>query len=250
MAKLVRFIYRFDFSEVCSRYLNCPGTAYEILNSVEEKFWDTVSDNVQNRALSAVYKSENKVYRELNFLPFNVNGSVEFLSGGIDIDDLRKDPSFVAISKLTNDFCHKFEVHGLARAGIRLFLVESAAGDQETFLGRSKRIVRDDVIVAVNDNLGELTDIAFSLEGKGEDQIFYRVSFGPLVEEDTDKYLFPKGKPEKKDLFIESGYNFMSDMDFYEKDFSIQEFTLEKWARTKVGKASIFMTEFSKLMIS
>src|SRR3546814_3452837 len=77
MAKLARVIFRLDFKKTCTSLLNAPGTAFEVLESVEDDFWDKVSETVQKHVFTATYHVQDNIHRQLSVDPQNINGAIE-----------------------------------------------------------------------------------------------------------------------------------------------------------------------------
>src|SRR3546814_10740112 len=91
MAKLARVIFRLDFKKTCTSLLNAPGTAFEVLESVEDDFWDKVSETVQKHVFTATYHVQDNIHRQLSVDPQNINGAIEYLSGGINLKDFQNE---------------------------------------------------------------------------------------------------------------------------------------------------------------
>src|SRR3546814_21013688 len=65
MAKLARVIFRLDCKKTCTSLLNAPGTAFEVLESVEDDFWDKVSETVQKHVFTATYHVQDNIHSKL-----------------------------------------------------------------------------------------------------------------------------------------------------------------------------------------
>lgn len=241
MTKLVRLIFRLDFKEICTSFMNEPGTAFGIFQSSQDDFWQNFSENTQLRTINARYDEKNITYRELNIDTKNINGTIENYSGGIELNDLLKGSVFTEMNRLVNKLTEELGILDLKRAGIRFFLVDTVPIAKGQTLERFNKIFSASVLAGVREQLGDITDIAAVFEGTDRDEISYKIRFGPLFESDTSKSLFSKGQPEDPRLLVKQGFNLLADIDLYEKDISFREFTLGGWARTKVRKASSFI---------
>lgn len=242
---LARMIFRLDFRKVCTKYVNEPGTAISILESSEDKFWDELAENPQKRVLTAKFHAKNSLYREINFDPSNINGSIEFLIGGTALEDLLKNSTFAELDRLSNEYLKIFDVSELRRAGIRFFLLENVPVAEGGMLGRFCSYFPDNIKDRAFAELGDITDTSVLFEGQGEDEILYRVQFGPHFKADSEKLLFPKGVMDNPSLFADEGFNLLCDIDLYENELSFREFTLASWSKTKVAKAAAFMQALS-----
>lgn len=239
MTKLARLIFRLDF-EVCTKLMNEPGTAFGILKSSDD-FWDTIGENQVSRVLSAKFHKKNEIFREINFDPQMLNGSIEFLDGGIDIDGLAKNSTFVEFNRLSAELLKTFDISNISRAGIRFYLVDRVPVDEGEVLKAFSNNISGPISSIMEKTLGMITDMSTIVEGQGQDEILYRVLVGPLFKQNLKNPLFQKGEIENKNMFIDEGLNMLCDIDLYEKNLSFREFTLAGWSKTKVSKAISFM---------
>src|SRR3546814_728580 len=245
MAKLARVIFRLDFKKTCTSLLNAPGTAFEVLESVEDDFWDKVSETVQKHVFTATYHVQDNIHRQLSVDPQNINGAIEYLSGGINLKDFQNDRCFAELDRLTIKLLEKFNAFELRRAGIRFLLVDTVPEGTSGVLSKLCAQYPTKIVEKIRKELGEVDDLAGLFQGKGKDEIHYILRFGPLFDKDTDK-LFSDGRVSDVKLFTDQGFNIMCDIDLYERDISFREFTLSKWSRTKIRKAEAFLAQLSR----
>ena len=245
MHLLTRFIFRFDF-KMCPKFINGPGTAFSILQSSKEGFWEKFSESPTHRLITANFSSSDQ-YREITIDPMNINGNVEYMAG-IDFAALEKDASFQELDKLSNALLKEYEITQLKRAGIRFFLVGQSPVAEGEKLKKLTDNLSETLRESVTSQLGDITDLGVLIEGQGKDAICYRATFGIHFAEDIEKFLYHKRRPKNIDQFVEKGFNFSCDLDFYEKDLSFAEFTLSKWSKTKIRKAKSFVDKMPQIM--
>lgn len=200
MAKLARLIFRLDFTKPLTAYINEPGTALDILHSKQPDFLNDLRES-SNRTISGTFYAKNKIYREINFHPTNVNGTVEYLDGDTDFETIDKDSTFSGLGEISQKFFERFSIPDINRAGIRFFVVDDApifrTSALNDFIGR----IDSDFVKTTSETLGEISDTAVVFEGKASDEISYRLQFGPLTEEDTQNRLFLKGQVDDPAIF-------------------------------------------------
>lgn len=239
MTKVARLIYRLDFKKMSSAFVDSPGTAIDILDSSEDDFWDSIGENPSKRSLVAKFHSQGEIYREFNIDPMNINGVIEY-TNGIDIETIRKDGTFLELSRLTDRYLKVFEVSEVARAGIRFFVLEKSPVPEGSMFNKFRGACAAPITAAATEHLGECNDSSILFEGKGADEIYYRTQFGVHIEDDSERMLFPKGGTDSPDLFVKENFNVICDIDLFEKDVSFKEFTLSGWSKTKIDKADKF----------
>lgn len=241
MSTIARLIFRFDFKQVCTPYVDSPGTAMDILHNAGDDIWESVGEDASKRIISGSFSRSNEIFRQIYFDPANINGSIEFISGGISSDKLARDNSFMEMDRLVAEFIRTFRVSEVARVGIRFFMVDRAETGEHNMLGKFNASLSENLARGTTETLGEINDVAAVFEGQGADEISYRATFGPLVQRDTEKHLAPKGTIDDPDKFINMGFNTLCDLDLYENDISFREFTLASWSKTKLSKADNFV---------
>lgn len=236
MTKISRLIFRLDFKKMSTGYVNAPGTAIDILDSAPEDFWDNIGESPSNRSLNAKFHSQGEIYREVNIDPHNINGIIEYPMG-VDLDMLRKNNTFVEMARLVDRFIKTFEADKLVRAGIRFYVLGKAAVPEGEMKAKFANAFAPPVNEAVSGALGHVEDSSMLFVGQGDDEIHFRAQFGPHIKDDAARILFPKGGTDDDEFFIKEGFNFLCDIDLYEKDLSFKEFSLSGWSKTKVNKA-------------
>lgn len=233
---ILKVVFRIDFKSVCTEFLDRRGTALAILQSDDKDFWDQVGETSNGRALTAKKRIADEEYRELTFSPNNLGGSIEFIGAGINPNDLHGAPNFTQITEIADIFLKKFEVTEIARAGIRFFVASTTATEKKDSIPFLQESLSRPIVESVYESLGEITDFAVTFVGEGDDDLSYRLNYGPLVEDDWDKF-FPSGSSEDLEKFFDLKYNSVYDVDLFERDFSAKHLpSLRNWSRTKIGK--------------
>ncbi|WP_417463200.1 hypothetical protein [Kordiimonas sp.] len=235
---VLRVVFRIDFPSVCTKYIDRMGTAIEILHSDDEEFWNNITATPNSQTYTGYFKSPGEEFRDLTFSPTTLSGSIEFLAGGIPGKQLLSSDPFEGMSKRLNNFFREFEVTKVARAGIRFYVSEKVIPHARDIPTSINENMHPDISKIVSAEMGKISDYAALYEGVDEDELEYRLTFGPLHKEDCDK-IFQFGREADVIRFQELGYNMIYDIDLYERNFSIKELSeITKWSRSKLKKAT------------
>jgi hypothetical protein len=230
--------------------MNEPGSAFAILRSAKVDGWNKIGEDTANHSFHAHHQAINELYCELNFSHANINGSVEFLGEDVTLDDIARNNTFQMFNDACQEFLSKFNTYELSRAGIRFFIINKINCSVEGAVSTFNTMFLGNALSLFENTLGKISDNAICIEGQADDEILYRVNFGPLNRNDTILRLSPSGSLAETDFFIKRGYNSICDIDLYENNLLFKGFNLIKWAKTKISKASTFMTSLSSSVAS
>ena len=235
MARIVKLIWRLDY-DVSYAYLDKRGSALNALANTVEGFWDTVGDGAIYMSFAARASRDSRV-RVLSLEHNSTNGSIEWTTG-TELNRALQDDSFHGIRRIVREVFKVGDIRVLRRAGIRLFCIGNYADGRR---GRDRVINLLDEKHRKNtaEILGPIDDMAIILEGKTEDKINYRVTYGPYDKKNIEQTLEIKPTAAEYELLGEPDLFF--DIDLYETNFTFVEHSLHKWAETKVAKAIDFI---------
>ena len=233
MRKIFRLIFRLDYP-LNYGIIDGGGQALSVLRSGREQFWDNVGMSPQHKSFT-VSSSSSTAYSDMTVEPTNINGSFE-ISDGVDLDGIQDHETFGLFDTVLTDFCQRFEIEDLDRCGLRIVCLASFSdapvGSLEVYRRAFFRAeALDPVEASVADQ--SITDLAIVLNGKAQDGVEYRITFGPHKETDLDRFLFQHLRPSDEQKALFGGYHLAADIDFFERNFSFRGLTLSRWSRTK-----------------
>ncbi|MDX5333500.1 MAG: hypothetical protein LPK58_05585 [Gammaproteobacteria bacterium] len=230
-----RVIFRFDFKanfEIVDR----PGEIMRILDDVSDGFWDELREASQNRRIMAVYKKaeRERVARFIAVEPTAIYGVMESMAGW-PLEDLEANrvESFRVLLRLVTKLFERFQITDLSRAGLRLIHLGTPLDRIERLRSVFRQKVATEVSSHIEKNLGEIADFGFGFEGMNEDKIHYRVSFGPYLDQESQKWFQEFGA----DFTAEGDPNLIFDLDLFEHDISLPSGSAARWMRPLFARA-------------
>ncbi len=234
MARVIKLLWRLDYN-VAFGLLDKRGIVLRTLLTEVESYWQHAGTGPLPDSLVASYIGESEA-RNISVELNSCNGSIEWPLGQ-DLDRVLSADSFRQLSKILGKILNLCDINAVARAGLRLILVERIAPDatgREAF----SRETSNFYVRSVENSIGRVTDIGIVLEGQHEDGVGYKLQFGPTAKKNIAQNLTTPHDDEATGLL---SHELFFDIDLYENNFSFREHTLHKWAITKVDKISELM---------
>lgn len=226
-----RLIYRIDFA-LNFKLIDAPGTIFRLLSSPDREYWETFGEASQQRVISGTFISDKRDYfRSVSIQPQAIVLVFESIAG-VDLSTLEADPDFTRMLTIAGAVADEFNIDDVKRMGLRLFYFSKVPGSRADIGGAFRNMIREDVTKAVEGAIGGITDYGIALDGKGEDGIHFHLRYGPVVPEEAHKYFDQIDKV----AFEENSFNFVCDLDLYEKDFALAKAPPAKWVRRLIRK--------------
>jgi hypothetical protein len=240
VARVIRLLWRLDYT-ASYVYLDKRGAALNALTNTVPNFWDTVADGTIHASYLGTSTKDN-VFRFISLEPNSLNGEMQW-SSGTDMKSVLQEGPFRSTNNVVREILKVCDIRVLARAGIRFFCVSKFA-DGNRNRERTFNQLDSGMRTLAASSLGSIEDIGIILEGKAQDGIGYRVTFGPFAEKNATMNLLQK-PPNPDDLKALADYDLFFDVDLFETNFSFVEHSLFRWAETKLAKAINFIAKYS-----
>lgn len=219
-----RVILRVDFP-VNYDIIDQPGTVLRVINEDRPKFWSKLSENQQQRLVSATFAEKAEgIARSLSVAPNYIVASIEE-TNGMATRRLEGHDAFSEIQRVLSELREKFKIDAFERAGLRLYYFSSLVASSERVRDAFASILGDVCMGPLRSTLGGATDVGLSFDGSHADKIYYHNRIGPHFPDDAKRYFEEVGDefdPEKR-------YDFICDLDCYETKFELPKTKLIKW---------------------
>ncbi|WP_298254724.1 hypothetical protein [Bradyrhizobium sp.] len=240
MARVIRLFWRLDY-EPSYAFMDRRGTALQILKDHVEGYWQQVADGTIQT--SFVGKSSSPEHaRQLSLEPTSMNGSMDW-PAGLEVGRVLESPEFRKLDRLVKALIDHCEIRLLKRAGVRTFSVEQLsprADARETIVASISSGMRR----VIEEKIGKINDLAYVFEGKGDDDLGYRVQFGPYEKKNAEMTL--QRQLTEEEAKVLSGNDLFFDIDLFENNISFAEHSLGRWARTKLEKTSDLLRSYQQ----
>lgn len=230
-----RLIFRMDFLRPNFHIIDAPGAVMKILSEMgDDKYWPEFKDSTANRVISVTARDEkNGIFRQFSVEPTAMHLLFESAKG-TSFTSLLEDNQVATLFKGVDSFCDFFNVSALSRAGIRFIALDNIPTKQASLLSTTASLVDSSLLGSVKSILGDPTDLGIAIDGEGSDKLGYHFRLGPYAANEAKKYFSPD---TEKDLSAAGdSSNFVSDIDFFELNFSMTV-RASKWCKVPIDKA-------------
>jgi hypothetical protein len=227
-------IFRLDYKQNFE-ILNQPGTIMRIIsNEGGKKFWNEFQDSPQNRHIAATYLDDKKpsLFRQITVDPTTITFSIEF-APGIKLEKIGDNESFTGLSKIVKSLCNNFNIDEILRCGIRIIYFNSIGNNNPNLKTYSNKFFDDKLLGVIEKSIGHPEDYGFSFDGTSNDNIKYRLRFGPYTKDEAKKYL----EHVHENMANNCEFNFICDLDLYELKFSLAQRRPIAWSKPLLEKA-------------
>ncbi|MBA1143697.1 hypothetical protein [Mesorhizobium neociceri] len=229
--KLIKILWRLDYDLSYAVYDKRGACIRTLLDTVPDFLTKVGEARAENRVSGETEDSAPAI--NISIDPNSISGAIEWPFGTALVGVLQH-TAFRNVNKVASELMAIAEVAKVKRFGIRFIVLIKSAKLPLRF-GSVDHMFDEGASKSIRDILGDIKDAAVIVEGKAEDSVNYRVSYGPFAQKNIDMHL----AKTKDDIDPEyySDYNAVVDLDLFELDFFLLEKSLFRWSSTKVDKA-------------
>ncbi|QND39089.1 hypothetical protein HB771_17250 [Rhizobium leguminosarum bv. viciae] len=232
MAKLFRFIFRFDFENGYA-LVDRPGTVQRTLVDVSPNFWTAVGPSNQAQQIAATKQNDDRPNRSVCNVTVELNaisGQIE-VEQGIDLVDLYDDEFLKVCDKACSSLMETFQLSKMKRVGAR-FLLSGGASDKSIEMRSnyckavSKTFVPEKLLSEIS-----VTDAAIHLIGTMDNDVKYRLVTGPGADDDRRKFFSVIHLSDRE--ITETNFGYSVDLDLYQENINFKGTHLLRWLKAK-----------------
>lgn len=236
-----RLLFRLDFKRVNTDIVDRPGKVMKMLLDAPEQFWSGISDQAQNRTITARHTAaDGRAYRHLSVEPTVLSGLIE-TSAGIPLKELEKDDIFDTLAATVTNLCSEFKISDLARFGFRAICLDKIGMNKSGVANAFRSYFEPSVIERTEDSLGPITDYGMAFDGASRDQVSYHFKCGPFDSSETSKYFEQINE-------IASDFDTIWDIDLYETDLALERVAFDRWCRPYIAKMDKAVHETTRIL--
>ncbi|MER9411444.1 hypothetical protein [Mesorhizobium sp. M0589] len=229
--KLIKILWRLDFDLSYAVYDKRGACVRTLLETVPDFLVKIGEARAQNRLTGETDDSGQAIHISID--PSTISGAIEWPLGTALVGVLQH-AAFRNVNKIASELMTIAEVAKVNRFGIRfIVLIKSAALPQR--FGSVDHMFDHESSKSIREILGHIDDAAVTVEGKADDGLNYRVSYGPFAQKNIDMHLAKTKDIIDADYY--STYDAVVDLDLFESNFFLLEKSLFRWSSTKVAKA-------------
>ncbi len=253
---LHKLILRLDF-EPNFEIVDSTGKILRLLHDRGEgKHWPDLGEVPEKHQVTGKNFSKDEGWlASISIDPVAISGYLESLEG-IPLEKIGDSPPVQRLFKIVNLIRQKFSISNFKRTGLRFFLFEEITDMKndtvrEVFLTFFKK----EMVKALHDSLGFITDCGMAFDGANDDGIQYHLKCGPYKKGEIERYLqelhsFCKNNdifPYKPD----SNTGLIIDIDFFEMDHQLHETVgFAKWCMPLIERAINMREALSEHILS
>jgi hypothetical protein len=231
MAKLYRFIFRFDF-EGGYTLADRPGTVQRLLREAGSSFWDIVGATNQTQQVAGTRQRDQRPTRTLHNITIettSISGQLE-AEEGIGLEELYDDEFMRVCDQACLSIMSEFDLTKMKRVGARLFLSGGEGGSKDEAEKYCQYVKNITVPKAIFDEI-TVSDVAVHLIGKMDNDVQYRLVTGPSADDDRKKFL-SQITLKDEDIFP-SVFKYSVDLDLFQENINFKGTHLLRWLKAK-----------------
>lgn len=220
-----KIIFRLDLKQINFAIVDKQGEMMKMLYGQKEsnlqsqkRFFSNISEHRDARATTCFHNDEN-IFYSFSVTPNLISCEIESAIG-FDLNKLEDENSFQKLSKITNEICDFFQIHELSRLGIRLFYFDKLFCDEKVAVEKYRKICNTSFANQIDESLGNISDLALCLDGKHQDDVYYKFRAGPLLKEQVKNYV--------TNFRMSEVYTNMYDIDLFEFNLNINNIRFSK----------------------
>lgn len=243
----MKLIFRLDFP-ISYDLFDSSGKIIRILNEQFPGYWAQVGETRDARRVTGNTRDDDAgTIRLINVEPTAIHGSLEDRSG-ISFKEISECEYMEKCDATVTEVLRTFKVTDLTRLGLRLFCTDTYGDRFENPLRKFLNFTDREKTSEFEDEIGTLSDASFTFEGTSEDDVLFRISFGPGEKTDLQK-VFNEIRVDELEESTHLSHHLIADIDMYERDFSFAGNSLKRWARSKWRLAENFLDLCARHMI-
>ncbi|MBZ9974630.1 hypothetical protein [Mesorhizobium sp. BR-1-1-10] len=233
--KLIKILWRLDYDLSYAVYDRRGACVRTLLETIPDFLTKVGEARAQNRVTGETEEGAPAI--NISIDPNSISGAIEWPLGTA-LKGVLQHPAFRNVNKVASELMAIAEVAKVKRFGIRFIVLIKSAKLPRRY-GSVDHMFDEGASRSIRDILGNIEDAAVVVEGKAEDSVNYRVSYGPFAQKNIDLHLAKSKDDIDPDYY--SGYNAVVDLDLFELDFFLLEKSLFRWSSTKVDKVEKFV---------
>ena len=207
-----------------------------------EDYWPEFKDSASNRIISVSQaNNDSGIARQFTVEPTSINFQVDSAKG-LPPSAVLSNEHVSTLFKGIQSFCEAFKITDLARAGLRT-LVLATVGDSKDAVKRAAGTLNAEMVAAVENVLGAITDVGVAFDGEGSDKLQFHMRVGPYSSQEAPKY-FEQSVADA----MTSQANFIADLDFFEINFSMTVRAMQ-WSRAPVEKVEKLLSKVGPVFL-
>jgi hypothetical protein len=237
--RIHRLIFRYDFTK------NIPGVI-DGSGEIIEKFLEPACDQHKGemgadflrRVTSMSVLEEDKSYLGFTMEPRAIVGELETVVG-IEFRKLSANVHFSLLTRLADQIMDHCKATAIQRFGFRAFVLGEGGNNFAKNLVTMRQSISSPWVRAIEENLGDLADIAFSFDGGNADKAKYHARVGPYSQSEAGKYFLKLAEAMK----AKESNSWVSDLDIYDENFK-RTVSTAKLCESPLGKIQRVATMF------
>lgn len=233
-----KVVIRLDFARACFTLLDKVGSICDKIADIPDPKGDSEQrffQQIQESANIRVYSGQRKTGDESEYVLLQLGPSFLAchweIAEGIRFEDFGRDERVQRLLRFAYELLTDLKITKFARAGVRFHCLEGFAPDRNVDAISKK--IDEQLLTTISAAVGKPNDFAFSMNGKGEDDLLYRLSFGPYFPANESLQFFGNVAAAMKSREGDSLY---FDLDIYEEQVTLHV-NPSKWAQPAVDKA-------------
>lgn len=236
-----KIAFKIDFN-LAHKVFNAPGELIKLIAAAENGFFNDFQENQGEREITGVARSDDKSLK-ISIKPNHIYFVYECLEG-ISPKEIATHPEFILLCNTAESLRRFVEVKEVARIGMRFWCYHGYPVTHAAMVNAFEKLLLPEFQSLLNKRVGKPQDFGIYVDGIAEDDIAYKLHFGPYHSNEAKKFI---NSITKVFELKSENYNSLTDIDFYELDVGL-ELGINSWCKPIINKFNGIIPEQERLM--